>query len=338
MSDLEPLAPAEGVAMYLDDRRDELSKATRRSHRYRLEAFVDWCDLEGIENLNDLSGRDLHNYKVYRREEDGLKPVSLQGQISTIRKFVEFCESIEAVERDLKDRIILPSTSKDEDSSDVTLEPERAMAILDFLGRFEYASRDHALFAFATHTSARLGGLRAPDLEDYDRDARCVEIRHRPETDTPLKNGEDGERDVSLSEGMCEVLDDYIEFRREDVEDVHGRRPLFTTENGRMARSTVRNAFYRWTRPCEIGDECPHDRDPQTCEATNYAQAYGCPSSVSPHPTRRGSITQYRKTDMPADLVGERVNATPDVIEKHYDRRSKRERMEKRRRYLEDDR
>ena len=335
MSDLSPLSPEEGVEMYLDHRRDELSEDTLQSHRYRLEAFVKWCDAEGITNLNVVAGRDLHRYKVYRRDVDGLKPVSLQGQLSTLRKFVEFGAAIDAVEPDLSAKILLPSMSKDEEARDSVLEPDHADAVLNYLERFAYASRDHAIVAFAWETSARLGGVRAPDVDDYDPEERVVEIRHRPESGTPLKTGSDGERDVSLSVGLSEVLDDYVEHRREDVVDDHGRRPLFTTEYGRIAKNTVRNTFYRVTRPCTFG-ECPHDRDPASCEWATYNQASGCPSSYPPHDARRGSITEYKKGDMPADLVGERVDATRETIEKHYDRRTHRERMEKRRRYLED--
>jgi hypothetical protein len=36
--------------MYLDERSHELADATIQSHRYRLYQFVQWCDLEDIEN------------------------------------------------------------------------------------------------------------------------------------------------------------------------------------------------------------------------------------------------------------------------------------------------
>jgi hypothetical protein len=43
---------------------------------------------------------------------------------------------------------------------------------------------------------------------DYDSDRQYVEVRHRPDQGTPIKNKEDGERLVSLSDRVCDLLDD----------------------------------------------------------------------------------------------------------------------------------
>ncbi len=332
--DLDPLTPADGREMYLDARHDELSADTLSAHGYRLAAFVRWCDREGIKNLNDLAGRDLHHYRVDRGERDGLKPVTLQGQLSTLRTFLKFCVTVEAVEEGLAAKIILPSTSRDEEARDMKLNSDHAGRILAHLRRYQFASRDHAVFSLAWHTGMRLGGLRAIDLEDYHPEDRCVELRHRPRSDTPLKNGTDGERDVALTEDVVEVLEAYISVNRRNFEDGSGRRPLFTTAQGRLSRSGFRNVFYRVTCPCLVED-CPHDRDPSTCEALVERSAWSrCPSSVSAHPVRRGSITHQLSSDIPEEIVSGRVNATRKVLEKHYDRRTEREKMEQRRGYL----
>lgn len=120
------------------------------------------------------------------------------------------------------------------------------------------------------------------------------------------------------------------------MEDEHGRRPLLTSARGRLGRSTIRKYCYRWTRRCAYGEGCPHDRDPETCEATDNQKANKCPSSVSPYPFRRGSITHHLNEDMPETAVGGRANVSQVVLEKHYDRRTKREKMEQRRQYLDD--
>ncbi len=76
-----------------------------------------------------------------------------------------------------------------------------------------------------------------------------------------------------------------------DVTDEHGREPLLATSQGRVATTTIRRYVYTWSRPYAIRQGCPHDRDPDEFETTvDIDRASGCPSSVTPHPIRRGYI------------------------------------------------
>jgi len=333
--ELEPLAPEAGVDLYLDHRRDEVSENTLRSHRYRLGQFADWCEEEAeIHNLNDLTGRDLHSYRVYRREEDNLNIVSLQGQLSTLRVFLEFCASIDAVEEGLRDKILLPTVSKSEEASRTTLEPDRAEAILDYLAKYHYASRQHVVMKLLWDTGLRTGSVRGIDMDDYDPEEPSIQLYHRPDQDTPLKNKERGERFVALRSTTATVINDYIEGQRHDVLDDYGREPLLTTAQGRASRSVIQGSVYTLTRPCEYG-ECPHDGyEPETCEFTTRAKASQCPSSRSPHDVRSGAITAHLLDDVPIEVVSGRMDVTQSVLEKHYDRRSEQEKMRQRRKYL----
>jgi hypothetical protein len=63
MNELEPLAPKEAVEMYFSARRDELTKETLRKQQSRLGAFLTWCEETDLENLNNLTGRDLQRYR-----------------------------------------------------------------------------------------------------------------------------------------------------------------------------------------------------------------------------------------------------------------------------------
>jgi site-specific recombinase XerD len=112
------------------------------------------------------------------------------------------------------------------------------------LSKFQYASRDHALFALLWNTGLRTGATRPLDLEDCHCAEQYVELAHRPETNTPLKNGEDSEREVNLSSSVGEVLAGHVEHQRIDTEDEYGRSPLFTTQHGRISQQ----AFLRIIR------------------------------------------------------------------------------------------
>jgi site-specific recombinase XerD len=335
IDDLIDIEPGEALDEYLAHRENEVSESTLDAHRYRLQHFVRWCNEEDIENLNDLTGRSLHKYRTWRRKDGDLSNVSLTTQLSTLRVFVKWCERIEAVEQGLHDKILLPDLSKHEDQRDVMLGSEEAEQLIEYLRQFEFGTRTHALVEVLWHSGMRIGAAQSLDLEDYDADEQYLRLRHRPDTGTRLKNKDDGERFVALSEDVCSVLDGYIRFNRIEGEDEHRRQPLFASKFGRPSKSTLRDGIYQITRPCEYTGECPHDREIESCEALEHNKASKCPSSVSPHAIRRGSITHHLSEEVPETVVSDRMNVSPDVLEKHYDRREERDKAEQRRDYLD---
>lgn len=333
--DLEPISPADALDAYLAQRQAEVSDQTLQTHRYRLEQFVEWCDEQAITNLNDLSGRDIHAYRIERQAQD-LKLVSIQGQISTVRVFLRFCASIDAVDSSLPSKIILPTVSLGEGVNEETIDASRAEHILEYLDRYSYASRDHVVMLLLWSTGMRMGAIRAIDLGDLDLEDESFKLVHRPDEDTPLKNGIRSERWVAISSDVARIIGDYIEGPRIETEDNYGRKPLLTTSQGRAHGTTIRAAVYSVTRPCEVGQPCPHDRDISTCEATNFDEASKCPSSKSPHKFRSGAITNHLLGDVPVDVVSDRMDVSERVLDRHYDRRTQREKMKQRREHLFD--
>ena len=104
-------------------------------------------------------------------------------------------------------------------------------------------------------------------LDDYHSDEAYIELHHRPDTGTPLKNGRRSERQVNLHRWVADVGDDYIVTNRIDSTDDHGREPLLSTRYGRAAKTTLRTRIRAITQPCQHGLDCPIDRDPEECEA-----------------------------------------------------------------------
>ncbi|WP_313691619.1 hypothetical protein [Halorarum halobium] len=141
-----------------------------------------------------------------------------------------------------------------------------------------------------------------------------------------LKNGGAGERPIAITERLADVLQDFIENTRKGVVDDYGRKPLFTTSRGRMRRSTFRRVVYRTTARCFRNEPCP---------GCTGADDNKCLEAASPHPICRGSITHFFTEDIPLEIVGDRVNVSRDVLNKHYDRRSEEVKLEERRGYLD---
>ncbi|MFC6723814.1 site-specific integrase [Halobium palmae] len=103
--DLEPFDPATAKEMYLEARIHDLAQSTLQSHDYRLKQFVQWCDSIGLENLNDITRRHIHQFRVKRRTEDDPSITAIKGQLATLRVSLRFCVSIDAVESGLDGEI-----------------------------------------------------------------------------------------------------------------------------------------------------------------------------------------------------------------------------------------
>ncbi len=82
---LEPLDPKNGVKLYLADRETEVGKATLYSHSSRLGHFTRWCGEEDVDNQNEITGRSLYEYRLWRRNEGNLTPATEKTQMDTLR-------------------------------------------------------------------------------------------------------------------------------------------------------------------------------------------------------------------------------------------------------------
>lgn len=334
MDDLDPIEPHRALQLYLADRRNNVSEATIQSHRSRLSFFVDWLNEHGLDNLNDLTGRMVKEYQLAQRERRDWAPVTEKTQLDTVRVFVRWAESIEAVTPDLSERVQSPDLDEDANVRTEELDTKRAEKVLDHLRKYRYCSLQHVTLEVIWHSMCRRGAARSLDVRDYDSDNQHLRFKHRPETGTPLKNGKKSNRYVAIADHIADLLDDWLENQRPDVTDEYGRQPLLASDQGRIHQTTVMQYAYCNTRPCVYGG-CPIGRDEETCPATAWDKASSCPESVSPHPIRRGAITHHLRSDVPDPVVSDRADVSEKVIDKHYDERSGKEKMEQRRRFLD---
>ncbi|MCU4798950.1 tyrosine-type recombinase/integrase [Halobacteria archaeon HArc-gm2] len=321
------MTPERAVERYLKERKPEVAKSTYRNHKYALKQFVDWCEEAPIDDVSNLDGFHIHDFKIHRREEGGVNEVTLYNNLCALRVFLRWMESMGVIESDVAENMILPDP--DDDTRDTKIDPDTAENVLEYLDKFEYATLRHVLFALLWDTGFRLGTIRALDLDDYHPEEQYLEVHHRPESGTPLKNKAKAEREVNIHEWVCSVLNDYIQMHRYEVESEEGRKPLLTSRQGRPVDSNLRAHINTLTRPCHYSGDCPHDRDQSRCEAAQerkYAQR--CPSSVPPHALRRSAITAWLNDGHSKELLSDRMNVSTKTLEKHYDARTESEKRE----------
>ena len=189
--------------------------------------------------------------------------------MDTLRVFIEWCETIDAVQYGLFKKIKSPVIPDGGYVRETTLTTDRANENLDYLEKYEYTTVEHVTWLVLAETGMRMGGAHGLDVDDYRREEEHphLQLLDRPDTDTPLKNGRKGERPVSISSNACDLIDDYLENRRPGVTDGYGRDPLLASPRGRISKSTIRKYVYKWSRPCAVGAACPHDGDPGECDA-----------------------------------------------------------------------
>ncbi|ALG83083.1 integrase family protein (plasmid) [Halanaeroarchaeum sulfurireducens] len=336
---LEPISPKEAIDWYLEHRHDELREATRRTHRSGLNIFRTWAEEEGLDNLNDLSGRNLVAFKTWRKSETDLNTVRLNGTLGVVQRFLRFCETIDAIDEGLAEKVPLPNVPPGEEVKTEVPEDEQVKAIRDYYDRFEYGSRRHAEFELIAEVGIRLGAVRAIDIEDVDLERLVIHLQHRPENPdvygTPMKNGFDGERIINISPGLTQLLDDYISHNRNGATDQFDRNPLFTSYRGRVSTTTIRRDFYKLSRPCEYEPGCSHGREVEECEATHSKQAQSCPSSFTTHPLRKWSIMSQLDAGVSKEILSDRVDVSVPILDKHYDQRSEERKSIRRREELE---
>jgi len=320
----EDVEIARMIDRFLSEREGDKSEATIYNNRSHLSDFADWCADNGHVAVGDLDPFVLLDYKNHVKNR--VRKTTLRNYISTIRSFVGFCTRMNLTDEKLADSLEFPTFDEGEKSRDTMLDFETTKEILEYLDRFEYGQLRHIVFGILWHTGCRRGALRSLDLEDYtpgpetEKGVPRLKFRHRPEEGTPLKNGLGSERVVNLKPKFASIIEGYIDHHRKEVTDDYGRDPLVTTSHGRPAVSTIQTQVYSLTRPCVYAGSCPHGYDQEDCDAANYNQASQCPSSVSPHPLRRGSITYHLKNDgWTYEECSLRFNVSVDTLKEHYD-------------------
>ncbi len=333
---LQSITPEEAVSWYLRYRRNELAESSLYTHRSSLNHFVEWADIVGMDDLNQIDGRKIQQYFDWRVEEapnsvDKLAPKSEKTQIDITRKFIEYCASIEAVPFGLHEKIPPFRIKEADEVREEMIEVDQTEKILDYLSKYHYASRAHVIWTILAEFGPRIGALQSLDVDDFYPDQEALRLQHLPENGTPLKNDAKSERYVSLIRSdTVDVLSDYIDTHRIDVTDDYGRQPLLTTRNGRIGSSTIRKIVYRWSCPNSLGDDCNHP------DSMTLSDAWRCSNNACPHMVRRGVITHLLRRDVPINAVSGRCDVSPVVIKQHYDGRTDEERMDVRRRVIED--
>lgn len=282
-------------------------------------------DEVGIERTQELTSEDVQRYTTWRKyeslsRETPLADTTLRDDMYLFREFIRYLIEHRMAPRRFETCVDIPEMDYVGGAGvdKKKLDPELAQDVLQYLRKYAYADIEHVAMELMCQSGPRKSGLIGSDVSDFDYEDRTFKYQHR-ET-TPLKNDEGSEREITLYGDLPKIIQDYLEDQRPPETDEEGREPLLTKGDGRMSPSTLQKIAYKWTRPCKVGLDCPHDRNPEDCEAARKNNsAYKCPSSRAPHHIRTGYITDQKNRGVSADGIEQRCDVTPRVQKLHYD-------------------
>lgn len=335
MSGPPDLSPREAAQRWLDKRAVSLADQTLSDYWYRLKQFVDWCEAQEIGSMAELTAWDIDRWDA-KRASDNLAPVTLRNHQQTVQDWLQWASDVGLAAEGIGEAIEIPDVDRSEHVSEKRLEPDRGEKLLRaWRESSSRGSKHHVVFEILWTVGCRIGGLRGLDVRNVDRSAGVLEFRHQPESETPLKNGVQGERDVGVPDETMAVIEEWLDVGRPSVHDEYGRVPLLPTTHGRVAPTTLQNWCYHATVPCRY-QSCPHGKERSGCDWFSVTQSSQCPSSRSPHQVRSGSISWQRHRGLSVEAVARRVNASVSIIEQHYDHPTKREEYRERESHLID--
>jgi site-specific recombinase XerD len=328
-----------------DDKLEEVDSTGQYERKLNyLRTYLE--DEACVETSDDLTSEDVEGYKKWRKYEslsrdEPLARTTLRDDMYLFREFIQYMIEHRMAPARFEKRIEIPEIDYEsgEGVDKKKLDPEIAKAALEYLRKYQYADVEHVSMELMCQSGPRKGGLIGRDVPDFDYEERI--LQYETQETTPLKNDEGSEREISLYGETPEIIQDYLENQRPAETDEEGREPLLTKGDGRISPSMLQKIAYMWTRPCEVGLGCPHDRDPDDCEAAQKNNsAYKCPSSRAPHHIRTGYITDQKNRGVSADGVQQRCDVSPRVQDLHYDLpddTEERERFEEEFRNADDD-
>lgn len=276
------------------------------------------------ETTDEITSEDVERYRNWRKfdsldRQEPLADSTLSDDMYLFGDLVGYLSKHRMVPSRFKQLVEPPDLDPGEGVDEKELDPKIANAATSYLKKYHRASIEHVIMEIACQAGPRLSGLYSLDVDDYDDDDENPTLSFEHSEETPLKHDEESNREIKLRGDLPQILDECLEEHRPPETDEFGREPLLTKGNGRMSRSDIKKTVYKWSRPCEIGLECPHDRDPTECEAAQRNNsAYKCPSSRAPHHVRTGFITAKRDAGAHPDSIDQRCDVQERTQDKHY--------------------
>lgn len=104
------------------EREHEVRESTLINQKYHLRSFVDLTEEIELEEIENLNGYVVNQYKTWRRENSEINEQTLYNNLMTVRALLGWYEQRELVEDGLSDKLDIPKPNNP--VRDATIAPE----------------------------------------------------------------------------------------------------------------------------------------------------------------------------------------------------------------------
>ncbi len=229
------------ISAFLVDRQSQsLSSGTLGFYRQKLDKFAEYCDINAIKHITEISSNDLREYLLWL-ESTSHNPGGVHAFYRTIRTFLYWWEN-EIEPDDWKNPIRKVRAPRVDTKP---LEPTDISIIKSMLETCDRHSltgrRDRAAFIFLMDTGVRAGEFVELDLADCEYPSGAVTVRR----------GKGGKpRTVFMGRKTLKVVRAYLRFREDKCP------ALWVTDEGtRIKYSGLRSMVVR--RAKKVGVKPP---------------------------------------------------------------------------------
>lgn len=239
----ETYLPTLAAAFLLDRRAQNLTRKTIEFYRNLLQGFLNWCDLQAIKTVNQLTPDVIRHYLIHL-EDKGINAGGVHARYRTLRAFLRWYD-LEFEPADFRNplRKVKPPRVDIEPLEPVPIEHVRAMLATCKAGKFTN-ERDKVILLVLLDTGVRAGELLALDRQDIDTLTGDVVIR---------KSKSRKSRSVFLGRQARRALRSYLRLRKD------GTRPLFVTDEGeRLKMAGLRQIILRRAKRAGVSPPSLH--------------------------------------------------------------------------------
>ncbi|HET6655568.1 MAG TPA: tyrosine recombinase XerC [Gammaproteobacteria bacterium] len=226
-------AAREQLAQFLTHLRDRnLSPHTVAAYRRDLDALVDWCDRQAVDDWAAFDHGAARSY-IAQRHRRGAAPRSLRRSLAAIRTFYGWLNSQRLVRHNPAHEMPMPKLPR---HLPVTLDADQMAQLLEAAPDNPTAVRDYAIMELLYSSGLRLAELVALDL-DALADDNTVRVTGKGSK----------ERVVPVGSRARAALVQWRKLRHEWA--AADEPALFVSRRGtRLTPRTVQNRVKQWAR------------------------------------------------------------------------------------------